>query len=60
MGFNYNGRTRPQELMIGADGVIRRITRAETEDDLDRRYENIESLDLSRELAEIGELATAT
>lgn len=33
MGFNYNGRLRPQELLLGADGQVRRIRRAETLDD---------------------------
>jgi diaminopimelate decarboxylase len=33
MGFNYNGRLRPQELLLAADGSIRRIRRAETFDD---------------------------
>lgn len=30
MGFNYNGRLRPQELLWHADGHITRIRRAET------------------------------
>lgn len=34
MASNYNGRTRPQELLLCADGTVRRIRRAETEDDL--------------------------
>lgn len=33
MGFNYNGRLRPQELLLGADGRVTRIRRAETIDD---------------------------
>ncbi|MBK8032896.1 MAG: diaminopimelate decarboxylase [Chloroflexi bacterium] len=33
MGFNYNGRLRPQELLLCADGSIKRIRRAETVDD---------------------------
>ncbi len=33
MGFSYNGRLRPQELLLGADGSVRRIRRAETVDD---------------------------
>ncbi len=33
MGFNYNGRLRPQELLLTADGAVRRIRRAETLDD---------------------------
>lgn len=30
MGFNYNGKLRPQELMLRTDGRIERIRRAET------------------------------
>lgn len=30
MGFNYNGRLRPQELLLGVDGRVSRIRRAET------------------------------
>ena len=30
MGFNYNGRLRPQELLLQGDGSVRRIRRAET------------------------------
>ncbi len=33
MGFNYNGRLRPQELLLCADGRVERIRRAETLDD---------------------------
>ncbi len=33
MGFNYNGRLRPQELLLCADGTVTRIRRAETFDD---------------------------
>lgn len=33
MGFTYNGRLRPQELLLTADGKIERIRRAETLDD---------------------------
>ncbi len=33
MGFNYNGRLRPQELLLATDGSVRRIRRAETLDD---------------------------
>ena len=33
MGFNYNGRLRPQELLLCADGSVERIRRAETLDD---------------------------
>ncbi len=34
MGFNYNGRLRPQELYLQANGNVRRIRRAETQEDL--------------------------
>lgn len=30
MGFNYNGRLRPQELLLREDGRVERIRRAET------------------------------
>jgi len=33
MGFNYNGRLRPQELMLKTDGCVERIRRAETIED---------------------------
>ncbi len=33
MGFNYNGRLRPQELLLRTDGNVERIRRAETLDD---------------------------
>ena len=33
MGFNYNGRLRPQELFLRENGSIDRIRRAETLDD---------------------------
>jgi diaminopimelate decarboxylase len=33
MGFNYNGRLRPQELLLRQDGRVERIRRAETLDD---------------------------
>jgi diaminopimelate decarboxylase len=33
MGFNYNGRLRPQELLLRGDGSVERIRRAETVDD---------------------------
>lgn len=33
MGFTYNGRLRPQELMLKADGSVELIRRAETVDD---------------------------
>ncbi|MCA0453222.1 MAG: diaminopimelate decarboxylase [Chloroflexi bacterium] len=33
MGFNYNGRLRPQELLLRSNGDVERIRRAETLDD---------------------------
>lgn len=33
MGFNYNGRLRPQELLLHEDGSVERIRRAETLED---------------------------
>lgn len=33
MGFNYNGRLRPQELLLRQDGTVERIRRAQTLDD---------------------------
>ncbi len=33
MGFNYNGRLRPQELLLRTDGTIEKIRRAETPED---------------------------
>ena len=30
MGFNYNGRLRPQELLLRSDGTVELIRRAET------------------------------
>lgn len=34
MGFNYNGKLRPQELLLRADGKIERIRRSETVEDI--------------------------
>src|SRR5262249_44809055 len=34
MGFNYNGRLRPKELMLRTDGTVELIRREETIDDL--------------------------
>ena len=34
MGFNYNGRVRPKELLLRADGGVELIRREETVDDL--------------------------
>ena len=33
MGFNYNGKLRPQELLLRANGQVEHIRRAETLDD---------------------------
>ena len=33
MGFNYNGKMRPQELLLGVDGQVRLIRREETPED---------------------------
>jgi diaminopimelate decarboxylase len=33
MGFNYNGQLRPKELLLGGDGSVHLIRRAETLDD---------------------------
>lgn len=33
MGFNYNGKLRPQELLLRTDGSVERIRRAETLED---------------------------
>jgi len=33
MGFTYNGRLRPQELLLCGDGTVERIRRSETIDD---------------------------
>jgi diaminopimelate decarboxylase len=33
MGFTYNGRLRPQELLLHSDGSVELIRRAETEED---------------------------
>ena len=33
MGFNYNGKLRPQELLLREDGSVERIRRPETVED---------------------------
>jgi diaminopimelate decarboxylase len=33
MGFNYNGKLRPAELLLRANGAVQQIRRAETLDD---------------------------
>jgi diaminopimelate decarboxylase len=38
MGFNYNGRLRPQELLFKTNGYVKQITRHETAEDLFRRF----------------------
>jgi diaminopimelate decarboxylase len=42
MCFNYNGRTRIQELLNYIMGYVRRICRAETDDDLEVRHRDLE------------------
>src|SRR3989344_3043777 len=42
MPGNYNGRCRPQELLLCGDGTVRRICRAETYEDLERRHRDLE------------------
>jgi diaminopimelate decarboxylase len=34
MGFNYNGRLRPKELLLRTDGTVELIRREETLEDL--------------------------
>lgn len=41
MGFNYNGKLRPQELLLRQDGKTELIRRAETEEDYFRTLEFI-------------------
>ena len=42
MGFNYNGKLRPQELLLQKDGSVVLIRRAETEDDYFRTLDFVE------------------
>jgi diaminopimelate decarboxylase len=42
MGFQYNGRLRPQELLLRRDGSVELIRRAETVDDYLRTQVNFE------------------
>ena len=39
MGFNYNGKLRPKELLLRSDGTVELIRRAETLDDYFRTLE---------------------
>jgi diaminopimelate decarboxylase len=39
MGFNYNGRLRPKELLLCRDGSVKLIRREETVDDYLRTYD---------------------
>jgi len=39
MGFQYNGRLRPQELMLRSSGAVEKIRRAETLEDYFATYE---------------------
>jgi len=47
MGFQYNGRLRPQELLLRQDGSVELIRRAETIDDYLRTQVNFEPKVLS-------------
>ncbi len=38
MGFQYNGRLRPKELLLHADGSVELIRRAETVEDYFATY----------------------
>jgi diaminopimelate decarboxylase len=51
MAFNYNGRTRPLELLICADGTVIVICRAETVEDLERRHQGLEGPEFMLEAA---------
>ena len=42
MGFQYNGRLRPKELLLRCDGAVELIRRAETNDDYLRTQTNFE------------------
>jgi diaminopimelate decarboxylase len=42
MGFQYNGRLRPKELLLRRDGSVELIRRAETVDDYLRTQTNFE------------------
>lgn len=46
MGFNYNGRLRPQELLLLRNGRVCQIARAETMGDLFARYPECRDLRL--------------
>ncbi len=39
MGFQYNGRLRPKELLLRSDGSVELIRRAETDEDYLRTLE---------------------
>lgn len=42
MGFNYNGRLRPQELLLSVGSRVERIRRAETNQDLRATITNVD------------------
>ena len=42
MGFQYNGRLRPKELLLRRDGSVELIRRAETVEDYMRTQTNFE------------------
>ncbi len=43
MGFNYNGRLRPKELLFRTDGTVELIRRAETMDDYFSTFEFVKN-----------------
>jgi diaminopimelate decarboxylase len=43
MGFTYNGRLRPQELLLRSDGTVERIRRAETLEDYFATLQNVDA-----------------
>lgn len=47
MGFQYNGRLRPQELLLRTDDSVELIRRAETEEDYFRTTTDIEPRELT-------------
>ena len=50
MGFQYNGRLRPKELLLRRDGSVELIRRAETIEDYLRTQTNFEPKVLSPRL----------
>lgn len=48
MGFQYNGRLRPKELMLRTDGTVELIRRAETSDDY------FQTLNFTKDVLSVG------